>query len=64
MENPYFDDTNNELNFENSMFSPSYAIDIEHEPNLEVNEWTGNTTILNRKMHFCYEDDDDDEVTL
>ncbi|XP_026381766.1 uncharacterized protein LOC113276382 [Papaver somniferum] len=48
----------NELNVESNMFSPSYATDIEHEPNLEVNDWTRDTMIINRASHVCYDDDD------
>ncbi|XP_026413643.1 uncharacterized protein LOC113309427 [Papaver somniferum] len=57
--NPCYND-DNELNFENSMFSPTHATDSENEPNIEVKEGTRNTTILNREMHFCYDDDDYD----
>ncbi|XP_026436940.1 uncharacterized protein LOC113334932 [Papaver somniferum] len=52
------------LNFENSVYILTQATDIEHEPNLEVNEWTRDTMIANRASHFCYDDDDDYDVML
>ncbi|XP_026403700.1 uncharacterized protein LOC113298997 isoform X2 [Papaver somniferum] len=48
-----------EVNFENSFYVSTQETNIEYEPNLEVNEWTRDTMVLNRTLNSCYNDDDD-----
>lgn len=45
----------NEVNIENSVYSPIHATNIEHGSNQEVNDWTRDTMGLNRTL--CYDDD-------
>ncbi|XP_026424476.1 uncharacterized protein LOC113320798 [Papaver somniferum] len=49
----------NEFDSENSVYNSTHASNIEHEPNIEVNEWTRDTIVTSREWHPCYDDDDD-----
>ncbi|XP_026455641.1 uncharacterized protein LOC113356657 [Papaver somniferum] len=55
--NPCYND-DDELNFENSVSSPTRATENEYEPHVEKNEWTKDIKAVNREEYVDYSDYD------